>query len=120
MLAAMLFTRRWLMNATPAVQAKRDTTPWRYWIGCLRNGLTETEGLQSLGTREEARSYFATLMNAAAPIALEVIAEYGAVEVRPRPAAQASPPPPWQQERQDSANPGAAHAARGFRPPTHH
>ena len=79
-LAAMLFTRRWLMNATRAVQAKRDTTPWRYWIGCLRNGLTETEGLQSLGTREEARSYFATLMNAAAPIALEVIAEYGAAD----------------------------------------
>ena len=118
-LAAMLFTRRWLMNATRAVQAKRDTTPWRYWIGCLRNGLTETEGLQSLGTREEARSYFATLMNAAAPIALEVIAEYGAAELVPV-AAQASPPPPSEQERQELRESLRAHAARGFRPPTHH
>ncbi len=116
-LAAMLFTRRWLMNATRAVQAKRDTTPWRYWIGCLRNGLTETEGLQSLGTREEARSYFATLMNAAAPIALEVIAEYGAAELVPV-AAQASPPPPSEQERQELRESLRAHAARGFRPPT--
>ena len=118
-LAAMLFTRRWLMNATRAVQAKRDTTPWRYWIGCLRNGLTETEGLQSLGTREEARSYFATLMNAAAPIALEVIAEDGAAELVPV-AAQASPPPPLEQERQELRESLRAHAARGFRPPTHH
>ena len=91
-LACMLFSRAWIAAATRAAKAKSGTTPWRYWIGCLRNGLFETEKLQPFPTREEAASYLATLMNAAAPVALDVIAEYGSAELVPAAVPAAAPP----------------------------
>ncbi len=73
-LACTVFSPQWIQAATRAAQAKSGATPWRYWIGCLRNGLVEIEGLPPFATRDEAASYLATLMNAAAPVALAVIA----------------------------------------------
>jgi len=90
-LACMLFSRKWILAGTRAAQAKSGVVLWRYWIGCLRNGLTEVEGVEPFPTQQETASYFATLMNAVAPVAEAVIAEYGQAELVP--AAMPSEPP---------------------------
>ena len=103
-LASMLFSSRWLLHATRATQRNRGGTPWRYWLGCLRNGLTESEGLEPLGTQDQARSYFATLMAAAAPIAAEVIAEFGSGELVPVAAESHPQRPPLENAVDPAAN----------------
>ena len=97
-LAATLFSRRWLLAATRATQAKGGAAGWRYWIGCLRNGLVEIERLEPFANREACASFYAQLTQAVQPIALEILAEFGDVELVPAssaktPAAASQPEP---------------------------
>jgi hypothetical protein len=81
-LASMLFSKRWLLSATEAtarVPRKADAPIWRYWIGCLRNGLVEIEGLPRMGSQGETRayyvSYYASLTAAVEPAVLALLAD---------------------------------------------
>jgi hypothetical protein len=97
-----LFSKTWLNVATRGTQKKAGTIPWRYWIGCLRNGLVEIEGFPPFATRQESASYFATLMHAVAPAAAEVIAEYGD-DRELEPVVAQTQPEPTAEERRDLA-----------------
>jgi len=93
-LGTLVLSREWVLAATRATQAapKAAGAPWRYWVGCLRNGLVEIAGLEPFQGREECVSYFSRLMHAVAPIAAAVIAHCG--EAGPVAAIAAASPPP--------------------------
>jgi len=101
-LAMMLFSREWILAATRAAKAKSGVS-WRYWVGCLRNGLVEIEGLEPFADRQAGASYYAQLTNAIAPIAREIIAQDGEAELVPV-ATRAQP--------EERAKPGLARELR--------
>jgi hypothetical protein len=82
-LGLAVFSRRWVLQATYAVKhsAKPVTSPSRFWLGVLRNGIVQSEGIPPFADRNELATYFGQLMQAAESAALEVIAHYSPGEL---------------------------------------
>jgi hypothetical protein len=111
-LAAMLFSRNWLMAATRATKAKGGTATWRYWVGCLRNGLIEIERVDLPPSKEILASYYSQLTNAVAAIAAEVVAECsGDRELVPAEKPPSLDPERERQRARKSWGPGGAKQA---------
>ena len=84
-LGLTVLSRGWVLAATYAAKhsAKPITSPSRFWLGVLRNGLMQTEGFPPFADRDQLATYFGQLMHAAQASALEVIACYGEEELVP-------------------------------------
>ncbi len=91
-LGLTVISRNWPIRAALATQRKKPKLPSTYFVAALRNGLVEAEGFPKFPSVEEGRSEISRLLNAVAPIALEVIAECGTEVVAvPAPARDSKP-----------------------------
>ena len=101
LLASTFFSREWILTASRVTKRRKPDHPSVYWVAALRNGLVETQGYPNFSTVEEARSHISQLLNAAAAVASEIVAECGNAEPVTVPVRTASEDPTTADTKQE-------------------